>query len=103
MKKLLLFFITCSILSVNAYAESENITGILYEGLLNVKLKTIRKQVKSKVGKLYDESIVKQDIQNILDLEYFEDAEVNKEASSFLSIVMLDAAFLPVFSSSNNS
>ena len=33
----------------------------------------------------------------------FDDEEVNNEALSFLSIVTFDAAFFPVFSSSNNS
>lgn len=64
-------------------ASAQKISAVVFEGLQNVKEKTVRAQVKSKRGKVYSEETVKSDIQNILSLNSFDDVSVNVDTAAY--------------------
>jgi outer membrane protein insertion porin family len=62
---------------------ANKISAIIIEGTQNVKEKTIRNELKSRVNKPYSEEIVKTDIQNILSLGSFENVEVRVDTATW--------------------
>ncbi len=84
MKKILLAGILFFALTP-LFAGSEDgraIKSINITGTMNVKEKTVRSALKSKVGKPYSQDKVKNDIQDILSLGYFDDVQVAVDTDS---------------------
>ncbi len=61
----------------------QKVASVSIEGLKNVKEKAVRGQLKTRTGKQYSEDIVTGDIQNILGLGYFDNAEVTVDSSTW--------------------
>jgi outer membrane protein insertion porin family len=66
-----------------AEAQNDKISSIAFEGLKNVKERTVKEQIKSKTGKPYSDDTVKADIQNILGLGSFENVEAVLDTSTY--------------------
>ena len=79
MKKLIfvIFFILlrCSFL----FADDDifRIKDVIFDGLQNVKLKTVRSEIQMKKGKVYATTIAREDLRTILGLGYFDNAELS--------------------------
>ena len=58
------------------FLHSKEISEIIIKGNINVKDKTILKQLKSKEEHLYSEENLKVDISNIMELGYFDDVSI---------------------------
>ncbi len=73
---LLFFFIGVPFL----FAEDNTIfriKDVVFEGLQNVKPKTVRSEIQLKKGKVYATEIAREDLRTILGLGYFEDASLS--------------------------
>ncbi|OGS18794.1 MAG: outer membrane protein assembly factor BamA [Elusimicrobia bacterium RIFOXYA2_FULL_50_26] len=83
MKKYIVFLSLAIMMAASGFAAETagKISGVHFEGLKNVKEKTVKSQIKSKVGKPYSEDTVKNDIQTILGLNYFDNVEVNVDTA----------------------
>ena len=77
MKKVLFFIAFSAIFTANAFADTNIISGIMIDGLKNVKPKSLNSVISSKKGKEYSSSTVRDDIRAILELGCFDNAEVN--------------------------
>lgn len=77
MKKVLFFIAFSAIFTANAFADTNIISGIMIDGLKNVKPKSVNSVISSKKGKEYSSSTVRDDIRAILELGCFDNAEVN--------------------------
>lgn len=77
MKKVLFFIAFSAIFAANAFADTNIISGIMIDGLKNVKPKSVNSVISSKKGKEYSSSTVRDDIRAILELGCFDNAEVN--------------------------
>lgn len=77
MKKVLFFIAFSAIFTANAFADTNIISGIMIDGLKNVKPKSVNSVISSKKGKEYSSSAVRDDIRAILELGCFDNAEVN--------------------------
>lgn len=77
MKKILVVFISLFIPAL-LFATSENfkIKTVVIEGLKNVKPKTVLSEIVTKKGKVYTDSVAREDIRKILALGSFENAEL---------------------------
>ena len=53
------------------------IKDVVFDGLQNVKPKTVRSEIKLKKGKVYAAAIAREDLRTILGLGYFEDASLS--------------------------
>lgn len=81
MIKKLLFSILFALVCVPfVFAEDDTIfriKDVLFDGLQNVKPKTVRSEIKLKKGKVYASAIAREDLRTILGLGYFEDASLS--------------------------
>ena len=62
------------------FAEDDvifRIKDVVFEGLQNVKPKTVRSEIQLKKGKVYATSLAREDLRTILGLGYFEDASLS--------------------------
>jgi len=81
MKKLsfsILFLMFCA---AAAYADTDIISKISVDGLMNVKLKTVTTAISSKKGKQYSAETARNDVRAILELGHFDNVEVRFEKS----------------------
>jgi len=65
------------------FLHSKEISEIIIKGNINVKDKTILKQLKSKEEHLYSEENLKVDISNIMELGYFDDVSIEVDTGTW--------------------
>ena len=86
MKKIifLVMFMLLGCASLFADDDIFRIKEVIFDGLQNVKLKTVRSEIKMKKGKVYAATIAREDLRTILGLGYFDNAElsVDKDAKT---------------------
>ena len=58
------------------------IRDVVFDGLQNVKPKTVRSEIQLKKGKVYAESIARDDLRTVLGLGYFDNAEISVDKES---------------------
>lgn len=83
MKKLMfvmLFVFTASALFADS--NSFKIKNVVFDGIKNVKLKSVKSEISTKKGKLYNPSIAKEDLRIILSLGYFDNAELSVDRNA---------------------
>lgn len=84
MKRVLIAAVMMTVPFFSVMAQNTGtISSITIEGARNVKVKTVRNEIKSKVNKPYSEETVKADIQRILGLGSFDDVEVAIDTSTW--------------------
>ncbi len=78
MKKILfsMLFVIFSVPFLFAADDLFRIKNIVFDGLQNVKPKTVRSEIKMKKGKVYSASLAREDLRTILGLGYFDNAEI---------------------------
>jgi outer membrane protein insertion porin family len=81
MRKILAVFVLVSALCSIALSQEFKVSDVNFEGLKNVKAKTVKSQIKTRAGKNYSEDTIKSDIQTILGLGYFDNVEVNVDTA----------------------
>ncbi|MCX5781364.1 MAG: hypothetical protein NT145_01465, partial [Elusimicrobia bacterium] len=74
---IILFFALC------LFAKENRLNGIRFIGLKNVKAKTVKSEIKSKVKKPYLEEKVKSDIKALMELGCFDDVEVSIDTNTW--------------------
>ena len=80
MKKILIAILLVFMSVPLVFAEDDvifRIKDVVFEGLQNVKPKTVRSEIQLKKGKVYAASIAREDLRTILGLGYFEDASLS--------------------------
>ncbi len=82
-KKIIVFSIILLFCALGADAAVNKITEINFVGLKNVKAKTAKSEIESKVKKPYSDEKVKADIKALLELGYFDNVEVSVDTATW--------------------
>ncbi|MCL2335417.1 MAG: outer membrane protein assembly factor BamA [Endomicrobia bacterium] len=90
MKKLSFFILFLMFVSAAAYADTNIISKIAVDGLKNVKAKSVTSALTSKKGRVYSAESARNDIRAILDLGYFDNAEMRFDDSTGLLTFTVD-------------
>ncbi len=90
MKKVSFYILFLLFIAVgSANAETNVISQVLFDGLMNVKQKAVSSVVNSKKGKIYAASTARDDVRAILELGFFENAEArfDKETGKLTFVI----------------
>ena len=88
-KNCILSIILILLFAFGAAASENKITDISFVGLKNIKVKTVKSEINSKVKKPYSDEKVKNDIKALLELGYFDDVEVSVDTTTWKLTFML--------------
>ena len=80
MKKIIISIFAVIFCAPFVFAQDDvifRITDVIFDGLQNVKPKTVRSEIQLKKGKVYAESIARDDLRTVLGLGYFDNAEIS--------------------------
>ncbi|AKL97826.1 outer membrane protein assembly factor BamA [Endomicrobium proavitum] len=96
MKKFIFAIFAATILSVNAFADTDKVMRVQIEGLQNVKIKTVTSVIElKKKGMEYSDDIARSDVRAILDLGSFEDVEFNfNKENGTLSYIVTEKPYI---------
>ncbi len=79
-KKVLMSILTVIFCAPFVFADDDTIfriKDVVFDGLQNVKPKTVRSEIQLKKGKVYATSIAREDLRTVLGLGYFDNAEIS--------------------------
>lgn len=84
MKKIMFFILFMLLACPFLFADNDifRIEEVIFDGLQNVKLKSVRSEIQMKKGKVYATTIARDDLRTILGLGYFDNAELSVDKNN---------------------